>query len=353
MPRVSLDRRNKLGGATGGHESESHSVRWHLAKPIVAYRVPNRWDERRSASTPLAGVIDHVRRRARAREKQQRVWREEPPMKAATAGAATAVDVAFGILTRAQKLTPQQRFVANDATPAASRRFERAWHRLLHTYLERTPSAVHAAVHLDALGGRVHNDHIALRSFVDSSGNSGLAFLHRVFAAFGFAAEDAIVIPGLPVNARWYEPPSCTQWPKVFISELRTAELRPEARAIVYAHVDGFYGDGPHARGGSALRAALLGAGGSDQGMIGRMGGGGSDGADAAGGGGGADGAAGDDEAAAAALARLLDDPPWRPSAAEVGAVRAADGGDPAQRAATEYAAWTLTHGLDDSLMAR
>ena len=68
-------------------------------------------------------------------------------MKAATAGAATAVDVAFGILTRAQKLTPQQRFVANDATPAASRRFERAWHRLLHTYLERTPSAVHAAVH--------------------------------------------------------------------------------------------------------------------------------------------------------------------------------------------------------------
>ena len=214
--------------------------------------------------------------------------------------------------TRGPLLPAAARFVTN-STPVAARAtaaFDKAWHKLLGAYLSRTPSAVRAVDILDQRGGRVHNDHIALRSFVDSSGRSGLAFLDFAFTSFGYKPEDDITIPNLPVNARWYEPPASTGWPKIFVSELRSAELPPVAAEIVFKHVDGYFASGPKSSGPgtSALRLAI---------------------------------AAGDGDA----LATLLDDPPWQPSLAEVNAVRSADGGDPALRNATEYAAWTLTHG--------
>ena len=214
------------------------------------------------------------------------------------------MEAAFRILTNPNPLSAATRCVENAKTPIRRDVFAAAWHELLKRYLVRTPTASRAIAHLDGLGARVHNDHIALRSFVDSGGHSGLAYLDRVFTAFGYAAQDDIVIPSLPVNARWYEPPAETDWPKVFVSELRTGELPAEAAKIVFSHVDGFYGG----RGVPTLRDALAAASG-------------------------------------APLADLLDEPPWRPTAAEVAAVRGADGGDAALRGATEYASWTLTHG--------
>ena len=91
-----------------------------------------------------------------------------------------------------------------------------------------------------------------------------------------------------------HEPPSETDWPKIFVSELRTDELPAASAAIVYSHIDGHYGE---AQAGGALRAALASSDG-------------------------------------AALASLLDEPPWKPSAAEVAAVREAEG----NRAANECA---------------
>eukprot|EP00316_Scyphosphaera_apsteinii_P024138 CAMPEP_0119327630 /NCGR_PEP_ID=MMETSP1333-20130426/71280_1 /TAXON_ID=418940 /ORGANISM="Scyphosphaera apsteinii, Strain RCC1455" /LENGTH=324 /DNA_ID=CAMNT_0007336271 /DNA_START=65 /DNA_END=1039 /DNA_ORIENTATION=- len=213
------------------------------------------------------------------------------------------MDAAISILTTSTRLSASARYVSNAISPHAPSCFGVAWRTLLGAYLQRTPSAVQAINHLDRLGGRVHNDHIAMRSFVDSRGCSGLTFLDRAFTSFGYAPQDDIVIPGLPVNARWYEPPAETDWPKVFVSELRTAELPEAAAAIIYSHVDEYYGT--EARGGQALSNAL----------------------------GAADGEA---------LAQLLDEPPWRASAVEVAAVRVAEG---ASRGASEYASWTLTHG--------
>jgi len=213
---------------------------------------------------------------------------------------------AFSILTRGPALPAASRFVANGLPPRAASTFDAAWHSLLGAYLRRTPSAASAVVLLRGMGCHVHNDHVAMRAFVDSRGTSGLAFLDAAFTAFGYAPQDKVAIPSLPVNARWYEPPAAAEsWPKIFVSELRTSELPDAAaRATIYEHVDGYY-DGA---GDAALRAAL---------------------------------AADDSDA----LFTLLDEPPWAPSAADVAAVRGSDGGDPAMRAATEYAAWTLTHG--------
>ncbi len=194
---------------------------------------------------------------------------------------------AASILTRVR--LPAALRCVDKALPApASSTFQQAWEHLLGSYLKRTPSAVRAITYLDALGGQCYNDHVAMRSFVDSAGASGLAFLDRAFSSVGYAAQEDIVIPALPVNARWYEPPAETHWPKVFVSELRTAELPPPAAAIVYRHVDGFGYSGRGA-GGRALSAAL-------------------------------------DAEDGAALARLLDEPPWVPTAAEVAAVREAEG---------------------------
>jgi hypothetical protein len=167
--------------------------------------------------------------------------------------ATSAAAAAFSILTRGPPLDAAARCVAN-ATPARNvAAFDRAWHTLLRAYLQRTPSACRAITQLDSLGAHVHNDHIAMRSFVDSSGGSGLAFLGEAFTAFGYAPQDDIVIPSLPVNARWYEHPEETSWPKIFVSELRTKELPEHAAAIIFAHVDGHYGKAAHER----LRGAL------------------------------------------------------------------------------------------------
>eukprot|EP00439_Symbiodinium_sp_Y106_P017180 s5039_g2.t1 len=113
--------------------------------------------------------------------------------------------------------------------------------RLFQAYAERTPTAVRALDILASRGGSIHNDHMALRSFVDSQGRSGREFFETIFTHFGYAVEDSLVIPGLCVNARWYEPPEETNWPKIFVSEMRIDELPDPAAEILYRHVDGFY----------------------------------------------------------------------------------------------------------------
>jgi hypothetical protein len=171
---------------------------------------------------------------------------------------------------------------------------------LLANYLHRTPSCARAIELLKSKGARIHNDHVALRSFNDGRGGSGLNFLQDIFLAFGYEAEQAITIPGLPVNARWLEPPEATDWPKIFISEMRTEELPAKIAEIVSRHVKGYYKTG-------AARSAL-------------------DGGDAA------------------ALIELLEVPPWNVTASEEQDVRAMGQNHPELASAVEYTAWTLTH---------
>lgn len=215
-----------------------------------------------------------------------------------TAAVSTRV---FEAIARCPLLPASTRCVSNGHGPVDGHVFAAVRDNLVGSYLERTPTAGALVDALIERGALIHNDHVALRSFVDSKGTSGLSFLAPLFMAFGYADEGPLHIPGLPVNARWYEPPEETNWPKVFISELRVAELPPAAAAVVYAHIDGYYA--------SIDISAFVRRKDADE------------------------------------ITRLMDDPPWRPTAAEVDAVRAAGGDDPAMRSALEYAAWTLTHG--------
>ncbi|CAJ1361520.1 unnamed protein product [Effrenium voratum] len=206
---------------------------------------------------------------------------------------------AVRLITRSAA-TPLERCVGNAAKPREAAVFGEVRERLFEAYAQRTPSFVRAVDLLTAKGGRIHNDHMALRSFVDSQGRSGLEFFESIFTHFGYAAQDSLVIPGLCVNARWYEPPEETNWPKVFVSEMRIKELPQEAADILFRHVDGFYD-------ASRAREAL--------------------------------------QNGAAAVADLLETPPWKPTLKEEQTLRALSAADPSLGNAVEYAAWTLTHG--------
>jgi hypothetical protein len=226
---------------------------------------------------------------------------------AAASGASGAVALALAALSRTPPPPAAARCVANEAAALHPQVFSAVRALALERYLARTPSAVRAVALLQGRGCALYNDHVALRSFADPSCGSGLAFLEGLFLPFGYAPQDALQIPGLPLNARWYEPPASTGWPKVFISELRVAELPARAAQMVRAAV----GEGylPHSQLSKAKGAAL-------------------------------------EALDAAAIAQLMEEPPWRASfsAADEAALRALVREEGAPASALEYTAWTLTH---------
>lgn len=221
--------------------------------------------------------------------------------------AAPAIALALAALSRAPPPPAAARCVANAAQPSRPEVFCAVREVALARYLGRTPSACAAIALLHSRGCLLHNDHVALRSFADGACGSGLAFLESLFLPFGYVAEDPLEIPGLPVNARWYEPPESTNWPKVFISELRVAELPPEAASLVRERVGGYYLPGGAAQ--ASARAAL---------------------------------AAGD----AHAIADLMEHPPWSRAftAADEARLRELARAAGAPASALEYCTWTLTH---------
>jgi hypothetical protein len=228
------------------------------------------------------------------------------PAAAFAVSPATPLALALAALAHAPLPSAAARCVANATPPARADVFGAVRRLALGRYLERTPSAVRAIGLLAGRGCALHNDHIALRAFAIDEAASGLAFLERLFLPFGYARRDALTIPGMPLNARWYEPPEASGWPKVFVSELRVGELPAPAAAIVRRVVGAYYApDGPAT---SAADAAV---------------------------------AAGD----AAALASLMEAAPWCTRAADEAALRELARAPGAPASALEYAAWTLTHG--------
>ncbi|KAJ1450625.1 hypothetical protein M885DRAFT_621526 [Pelagophyceae sp. CCMP2097] len=199
---------------------------------------------------------------------------------------------ALDLLLRGPPPSTAVRCVGNASPPVRHDVFQSVRNELLERYLQRTPTAVRAIDFLNDRSLRCFNDHVALRSFVDSRGGSGADYLAGAFLAFGYSREASLAIPGLPVNAFWLEPPGETDWPKVFISELRSSELSLEVREVVYRHVDNCY---------KPLNWHSL---------------------------------------TAEDMVRALDDVPWSITFAEERQLRSLGLG-----AAGEYAAWTLTHG--------
>lgn len=80
----------------------------------------------------------------------------------------------------------------------------------------------------------IENDHIAFRTLGVPS--LGIQSLEKVFLHYGYERRDAYSFSAKKLDAYWYSPP-LTKYPRIFISELRVADLSRAAQAIIGSYV--------------------------------------------------------------------------------------------------------------------
>lgn len=152
-------------------------------------------------------------------------------------------------------------------------------------------------------GATFVNDHVAFRTIATQSPCSGIHSLSRIFEALGYQAAGTYQFADKHLGAIHFQH-SHPEFPKLFISELKTWELNDEARDIVLATL----ADHRSALGDQELAALAR---------------------------------SGDDAASGPLLDRLtawFTELPWSPPRKE--AVTALN-------AATQYGAWVLVHGYN------
>ncbi|MDX9720254.1 MAG: DUF1338 domain-containing protein [Myxococcota bacterium] len=76
----------------------------------------------------------------------------------------------------------------------------------------------------------LENDHIAFRTM--GVPQLGIASLEKLFLHLGYQRRDAYHFETKKLDAFWYSPPT-PKYPRIFISELRVAELSPKARETI------------------------------------------------------------------------------------------------------------------------
>jgi hypothetical protein len=141
----------------------------------------------------------------------------------------------------AETLAPAGRHDAQAVVPAStaeitSRCCERflaeLFDRLWETYRGRVEYVRTYEQVIREAGATFVNDHIAFRTFATQQPLAGIATISRVFEALGYRAAGSYHFDDKQLSAIHFQPPN-PQFPKLFISELRTWELPAEARAIV------------------------------------------------------------------------------------------------------------------------
>lgn len=116
---------------------------------------------------------------------------------------------------------------------------------LMRRYRERVPDvgAIVRAMVEDGLIARaedIENDHIAFRTM--GVPHLGIGSLEKIFLHLGYERRDPYVFPAKKLDAYWYSPPE-PSYPRIFISELRVAELSDEAQRIIRSYTDEVTGD--------------------------------------------------------------------------------------------------------------
>jgi hypothetical protein len=103
--------------------------------------------------------------------------------------------------------------------------FDRLWdiYRRRVAYVQTYEQVIQSA------GATFVNDHIAFRTFASQSPLSGIASLSRIFEALGYRAAGAYHFEEKHLSALHFQHPN-SQFPKLFISELKTWELPAEAQ---------------------------------------------------------------------------------------------------------------------------
>lgn len=80
---------------------------------------------------------------------------------------------------------------------------------------------------------QIINDHIAFRTL--RVPHLGIASFEKIFLHYGYEKRDYYFFEGKKLNAYWYAPPS-EEYPRIFMSELRVADLSEKAQQIIHAY---------------------------------------------------------------------------------------------------------------------
>ncbi|HTN76364.1 MAG TPA: DUF1338 domain-containing protein, partial [Pirellulaceae bacterium] len=103
---------------------------------------------------------------------------------------------------------------------------------LWQTYRERVPYVQTYEEVVAGAGAKFVNDHIAFRTIAAQTPTTGIITLARIFLALGYQPAGSYQFPDKQLSAVHFQHAN-PQFPKLFISELKTWELTPTTRAAV------------------------------------------------------------------------------------------------------------------------
>lgn len=111
---------------------------------------------------------------------------------------------------------------------------------LITRYKERVPDVDKIVNRLLAEGilkseSAFHNDHIAFRTM--GVNHLGIASMEKIFLHYGYEKKEYLYFEEKKLNAYWYNPPK-SEYPRIFISELRVADLNPETQKIIMKYTN-------------------------------------------------------------------------------------------------------------------
>lgn len=118
-------------------------------------------------------------------------------------------------------------------------------HSLFTPYRQRVPDVEKIvqgmlAQNIIADEENIENDHVAFRTLGVS--HLGIASFEKIFLHYGYTKMDRYFFEKKKLDAFWYAPPSPT-FPRVFISELRVADLSPKAQEIIFKYTQPIISD--------------------------------------------------------------------------------------------------------------
>lgn len=133
------------------------------------------------------------------------------------------------------QLDSSQPIGPHQAIPAADERerftaevFDILWAQ----YRERVSYVADYERIVSSAGATFVNDHIALRTFACQQPLTGIASMSRIFETLGYVPAGCYHFPGKHLSAIHYQHEN-HEFPKVFISELRTWELSASAQSVI------------------------------------------------------------------------------------------------------------------------
>jgi len=123
---------------------------------------------------------------------------------------------------------------ANDKEKFLAALFDQLWDR----YRSRVAYVRDYERMIATAGATFVNDHIAFRTIASQQPTTGIVSLSRIFEALGYVAAGAYQFPDKNLSSTHFQHPN-QQFPKIFISELRSWELSESAQAILAKTVRG------------------------------------------------------------------------------------------------------------------